>query len=53
MPKDIDPHSTIKQNNRWAVKGSGNAKAGIVRSKQEQVLEKAREIARKKKSKND
>ena len=53
MPKDIDPHGTTKQSNRWAVKGSGNTKAKAGQSQQDKVLEKAREIAKKKNSKKD
>ncbi|MGE5498846.1 MAG: DUF2188 domain-containing protein [Syntrophothermus sp.] len=49
MPKDIDPHGTIKLNDRWAKKGKKNTKAETKESKQKELLEKAREIAKKKK----
>lgn len=49
MPKDIDPHSTIKQSNRWAKKGAKNTKAETIESKQKELLDRAKEIARNKK----
>ncbi|MGE5497362.1 MAG: hypothetical protein ACM3Q2_04800 [Syntrophothermus sp.] len=53
MPKNVDPHGTIKNNNRWAEKGSGSTKAGDADARQKKVLEKAREIAKNKKLKKD
>ncbi|MGE5352779.1 MAG: hypothetical protein ACM3P0_11895 [Acidobacteriota bacterium] len=53
MPKDIDPHGTTKQNNRWAEKRSGKPKGEDAESKQNKILERAREIAKKKNAKKD
>lgn len=53
MPKDIDPHGTVKQDNRWAVKRTGKGKAESAESKQNKILEKAREIAKKKNTNKD